>query len=137
MPVKPAVPRHKWPTVARQLAVWMHPTLQEFGAATMLQGIRSAVGAQGYQLLVGCSPSLELKVVHESEGEFLRSLVGNPAIAGAILWDTGNPAFGKTYEELAGAGIPVVFIDREPMAPIQADVVATNNRRAARTAVRH
>jgi LacI family transcriptional regulator len=136
MPLKTAA-RRSGIDPAGQIAVWMHPSLQELGAAMMMQGIRSYIGTHGYQLLVGCTPSLNREVVHRSEGEFLRSLVGNPLIAGAILWDTGNPAFGETYKELARAAIPVVFIDREPMAPIEADVVATNNRRAARTAVRY
>jgi DNA-binding LacI/PurR family transcriptional regulator len=122
---------------ARMVAVWIHPSLQELGAAMMLQGIRTVLGSKGLQLLVGCTPSLELKVVHQTESAFLRSLVTNPAIAGAIVWDTGSPAFGQSYRDLGEAGIPVVFIDREPSASIDADVVAANHRRAARNAVQH
>src|SRR5579859_737962 len=48
-----------------QIAVWVHPSLQELGAATMLQGIRSKIGSHGFQLLVGCAPSLDLEVVHQ------------------------------------------------------------------------
>jgi DNA-binding LacI/PurR family transcriptional regulator len=117
--------------------VWIHPSLQELGAAMMLQGIRTAIGAHGFQLLVGCTPSLELETVHRSEAQFLRSLVNNRVIAGVIVWDTGSPVFAATYEALGQAGIPVVFIDREPTAAVGADVVATNNRRAARAAVQH
>jgi LacI family transcriptional regulator len=38
---------------------------------------------------------------------------------------------------LLQSGVPVVFIDREPPEPLRADVVSANNRRAARTAVKH
>jgi LacI family transcriptional regulator len=103
----------------------------------MLQGIRSAFGSENYRLLIGCPPSYEPDVIERAEIEFLRSLRENPNIAGAIIWDTGNPGSRNAYRSLVDAGVPLVFIDREPPFEIAADVVATNNRRAARNAVRH
>ncbi len=122
---------------ADQIAIWILPDMQDLGGAMMLQEIRSVFGVGNYRLLIGCPPSHEKAVIQGAEIEFLRSLVENPNIAGAIIWDTCNPGCHKAYEALVKAGIPLVFIDREPPQPIAADVVATNNRRAAREAVRH
>jgi LacI family transcriptional regulator len=122
---------------ADQIAIWILPDMQDLGGAMMLQGIRSVFGTGNYRLLIGCPPSYEKDVVQRAEIEFLRSLVENPNIAGAIIWDTGNPGCNEAYQEIVGAGVPLVFIDREPRMPVAADVVAVNNRRAAKGAVRH
>lgn len=123
--------------VADQIGIWILPDMQDLGGSMMLQGIRSAFGSENYRLLIGCPPSYEREVIERAEIDFLRSLRENPNIAGAIIWDTGNPGSRNAYRSLVEAGVPLVFIDREPPFEIAADVVATNNRRAARNAVRH
>jgi len=60
----------------------------------------------------------------------------SPSVAGAIIWP-GIEDTVSAYRELSQNGMPFVFVDREPPAPLEADMVATNNRRAARTAVQH
>ncbi len=120
-----------------QIAVWIYPTLSELGATTMLQGMRSSLGAAGYNMVIGCAESDDLAKAQESEEGFLRSLSENSAIAGAMIWQTGGRDFAGAYESLVQAGIPLLFVDREPPEPILSDVVSSNNRRAARTAVKH
>ena len=120
-----------------QIAVWIYPTLDELGATTMLQGMRSALGVAGYSMVIGCGESDDLSKAQESEESFLRTLLENTSLAGAIIWQTGRSDFAPSYEALVQAGIPLVFVDREPPGTIVADVVSCNNRRAARAAVRH
>jgi LacI family transcriptional regulator len=120
-----------------QIAVWIYPTLDELGATTLLQGMRIALGAAGYNMVIGCAESDDLAAAQESEQGFLSSLIENPSIAGAIIWETGSRDFARAYDSLVRASIPLVFVDREPPEPILCDVVSSNNRRAARTAVRH
>lgn len=120
-----------------QIAVWIYPTLDELGASTMLQGMRKTLGPAGYSLMIGCAESDDLDKAQESEEPFLRSLAGKPSVAGAIVWQTGSRDFRGAYDSLVEAGIPLVFVDREPPEPILCDVVMSNNRRAARAAVRH
>ncbi len=120
-----------------QIAVWIYPTLDELGATTILQGMRSALGAAGYNMVIGCAEKVELDAAQESEERFLRSLTENRSIAGAMIWQTGGRDFAMAYEALLKSDIPLVFVDREPPEPILADVVSCNNRRAARTAVKH
>lgn len=120
-----------------QVAVWIQPDLQDPGAASMLQGIRAVLAARGYQLLIGCPADRQLKAQQQAEAEFLRGLPSNRAVSGAIVWDMGGPDFSTTYGALAEAGIPVVFIDREPSTEVKADVVATNHRMGATKVVEH
>ncbi len=120
-----------------QVAVWIYPTLEEMGAATMLQGMRSTLGAAGYEMVISCPDSDELAHAQRAEAGFLRSLHESTRIAGAIVWETGSKDLASAYQDLVSANIPLVFIDREPPEPILADVVAANHRKAARTAVRY
>lgn len=120
-----------------QVAVWIQPDVQDFGAATILEGIRATLSQTGHHLLVGCPPSADPAVEQRSEANFLRNLASNPSIAGAIVWETGGPEFLSAYRALAKANIPVVFIDREPPAEVEADIVESNNRLGAKRLVQH
>jgi len=120
-----------------QIAVWISPDLQDFGASKMLEGIRTALGSKNHDLVIGCPHSKEPAEVRQAVSQFIRSLMERPMAAGAILWAVGDPALEPTYQKLVDAGVPVVYIDREPPESVRADVVATNHRRAARAAARH
>lgn len=115
------------------IALWIHPKLEDMGAAMILKGIRNTLGNGGYKAVIGSPHSRN----QESESTFLTSLIGSPSVAGAIVWHFGESDIVPAYQGLERTGMPVVFVDREPPEPIQADVVATNNRRGAKTAVRH
>jgi DNA-binding LacI/PurR family transcriptional regulator len=115
----------------------MFSDTQDYGGMIMLEGIRAVLGSQGYRLLLGCPPSYDREVVDQAEIDFLSGLGGNPDIAGAIVWDSGNPGCAAVYRELVENRFPLVFIDREPPYGVRADVVACNNRLAARNAVGH
>jgi len=129
--------RNRSTKVKDQIAVWIQPDLDDYGASTILKGIRAGFARSGHHLLIGCPPSTEREVEQRSEAEFLRSLVQDPSIAGAIVWESGGPEFLSAYRELADAHIPVVFIDREPAGHFDVDVVACNHRRGAMKVVRH
>ena len=103
----------------------------------ILQGIRSVFGKGGYRLLIAGPPSSDRDVIELSEVEFLRELGTSRDVAGAIVWDTGNPRSVAVYRDLVDAKVPLVFIDREPPFNVNADVVSCNNRWAARNAVQH
>lgn len=120
-----------------QIAVWIQPDLQDFGAANILQGIRNYLSSYGYSLLIGCPPSAETAEEQKAESAFLRSLTQNRSVAGAIVWECGATDFESVYASLVSADIPVVFIDREPPERVEADVVASNHLRAAKKAVQH
>ncbi|HWD39448.1 MAG TPA: GntR family transcriptional regulator, partial [Fimbriimonas sp.] len=122
---------------ADQIAVWMLSDRQDDGGMMMLQGIRSVLGQENYRLLIGCPPSYEREVVETAEVGFLSALADNPRVAGAIVWDSGNLGCVPVYRSLVESKFPLVFIDREPPYQVEADLVACNNRRAARNAVRH
>lgn len=115
-----------------QVALWIHPNMEDLGAATILKGIRNSLGTVGYMAVIGCPESPQ----NQSEEAFLVALRKSSSVAGAIVWP-GMENTVRAYQELATAGIPLVFVDREPPTPLQADMVATNNRRAARGAVQH
>lgn len=120
-----------------QIAVWVSPDLQDFGASQMLEGIRKAIGVDDRHLIVGCPPSREVGDIRRSVKKFLQSLMDHPRVAGAILWAIGDPALADAYRQLSDTGIPAVYIDREPPEHVKADVVASNQRRAAKAAAQH
>lgn len=121
---------------ADQIAVWMFPDFQDMGGLMLLQGIRGGLGAAGYDVLVGGSPSGSNDALAKAEHDFIRSLSESTNVAGAIVWNTGNPLFLEAYSRISDQ-VPFVFVDREPPETVQADVVAANHRRGARTAMRH
>jgi DNA-binding LacI/PurR family transcriptional regulator len=125
----------KWrkPAPSRnQIALWIHPNAEDLGAATILKGIRRALGSSGYTTIIGCPGAPE----HESEEEFLRSVSKCATVAGAIIWPSAGDTL-KAYEDLGSSNIPFVLVDRQPPKPFQSDLVATNNRAAAKSAVDH
>lgn len=115
-----------------QVALWIHPNVEDLGASTILKSIRAALGSAGFSAIIGCPDSPD----EESEESFLRTLARSTSVAGAIVWTNGGN-IGEAYNDLISSNIPVVFVDREPTEEIRADVVSTDNRRAAITAVNH
>jgi DNA-binding LacI/PurR family transcriptional regulator len=124
------------PVVADQIGVWILPDVQDLGGNMVLQGIRQVCGSAHYRVLIGCPPSYSPEAIERAELDFLHSLSTNPRIAGAIIWDSGNLACVPVYQSLLDNGFPLVFVDREPPCEITADVVSSNNRHAARSAVK-
>ncbi|RYG38370.1 GntR family transcriptional regulator [bacterium] len=122
---------------ADQIAVWISPDMEDFGAVKMLEGIRRVLGLEQLQLIIGCPSSKDTVEVRSAVNQFVQSLLDNPHLGGTILWAISDPALTPAYQRLSDAGVPVVYIDREPPESISADMVATNHRRAARNAVRH
>ena len=120
-----------------QIAVWLLPETQDLGGAMILQGIRSALAPRGLFVIMSSPPSYDEASVRQAEVQFLRSVRENERLAGVITWDTGSPEAVPEYLELVEAGIPLVFVDREPPIEVSADVVAVNHRRAAKLATKH
>lgn len=134
---RPRMIEEKVRRTRNRIAVWIQPDLQDLGAAMILQGIRTATESSGYPLLVGFPRTNRSQEEQRSEVQFLKSLVDQPDVAGAIVWETCAPSFPTVYPALRDVGIPVVFVDREPPEDIEADVVTTHNRRGAMKAVSH
>jgi DNA-binding LacI/PurR family transcriptional regulator len=125
------------PLKSRMIAVWILQDFQDLGGNMILQGIREELGGTNYQLLIGCARSCEAEAIQKAEIEFWQSVSSNSNVVGAIVWDSGHIGGENAIERLEDTDFPVIFIDREPANLASADVVATNNRRAARTAVRY
>jgi len=120
-----------------QIAVWLLPETQDLGGAMILQGIRNALASKGLFVIMSSPPSYDEPSVRQAEVQFLRSIRENERLAGVITWDTGSPEATPEYLELVAAGIPLVFVDREPPLEVSADVVAVNHRRSAKLATKH
>lgn len=116
-----------------RIAVWMPSDDQDVGAPLILNGIRRVAAKAERQLVVTghgneCSESII---------EFLRSVQDDPEIDGLIIWTSDDPALVPAYQKLIEADFPLVFIDRDPPEPIDADVVAVDHYRGARAATQH
>lgn len=121
----------------KQIAIWILPDSQDLGGMMILQGIRTAFGEAGYDLTIGCPPSNDRKTLQAAELEFLRGLLTDDSIGGAILWDGGHPEAPAIHRQLAEKGLATVFIDREPLGGWPVNVVCCNNRRAAASVAAH
>ncbi len=124
-------------SAADQIAIWMLPETQDLGGAMMLSGMRSAFSQENYSLLISSPSAYDTNSMRRGESQFFSAVKENPRVAGVITWDTGNPECRALYEELEKLEMPLVFVDRMPDFPIRADLVAANNRKASRHAIRY
>lgn len=127
------------PSVTRpsKVVAWIRPDLRGIGEWTVLQSIRSHLEQSGYSLIVALASTEQSREQGQSEIDFLRELIGEPDVAGAIVWETCETGLSDIYPTLRERRIPLVFVDREPFQEIEADVVMTNNRRGARKVLSH
>lgn len=120
-----------------KIAVWLQPDFQDVGTTLILKGIREIVNSSERQLLVNCAQSGDRSAIRRSAESFLETVRHDASVAGVLLWPSDDNGLIPVYRRLADAGIPIVCIDREPPEGIEADIVAVDHYRGARTVIRH
>jgi len=124
------------PSMTRQIAIRLWPSSSDFIASQILKGIQRAA-PDGTRLMVANVGGEDWDSRISSEDRFLRSLIGDPSISGAILWYLGGDANRQALNQLRLAGVPLVLIDREAPEASPTDFVGTDNLRSAQRAVEH
>jgi LacI family transcriptional regulator len=124
-------------THRRHVAIWLWPNTSDFAAASVLKGIQETDLGSDVRLVIASAPVGDWESTFESERNFLESLADDPVDAGAIVWYLGADRNRPVLNRLREAGVPMIFIDRQPPAGFSADYVGTNNESAARIAVQH
>ena len=122
--------------MTRQLAIRLWPSSSDFIASQILKGIQRAA-PDGTRLMVANVGGEDWDSRISSEDRFLRSLIGDPSISGAILWYLGGDANRQALNQVRIAGVPLVLIDREAPEASPTDFVGTDNLRSAQRAVEH
>ncbi len=121
----------------RHISIWLWPNTRDFCAASILQGIQSAAVPADLRLVVGNVVSGDWTSVLDSEAAFLQSVAADPQAAGLILWYLGGLKNLKHLEAVREAGVPIVFVDRQPPVGFDADFVGTDNEGAAQRGVHY
>lgn len=120
------------------IALWMWPGSNSMMTSQVLDGIHSGLaGMPGYKLVMGTAIDAESSIRNASERRFLEDLAHDPDTAGLILWYLGGSENLSALHSVREAGIPMVFLDREPPSGIEADFVGSDNLGSARVAVEH
>jgi len=126
------------PSIARRsLAVCMWPGIDDPAATAMVRGIRTAVDAESFRLLLESPHGASWAQIQRSEAQFLERIARERECDGVILYYLGGTESAAALQKVRGAGIPVVFLDRRPPAGLEADHVGVDNVRAAEEAVRY
>jgi LacI family transcriptional regulator len=114
-------------TVAKpgRIAVWMPQDVHDIGSSLILKGIRKVMGAAQRELIVTDPPTGPSPNSRQTD------------LAGAILWPSDDPSLVPLYREMIRNGVALVCIDRDPPAPLDADVIAADHFRGARAAASH
>jgi len=131
------VPTTLAPTRRRSVALLVWPNPSWPGSAMLVQGIRQALGADEFRLVLETAIGEDWEAVRAWEARFLRRLAQEHDIEGLILWYLGGPDNLPALEAVRAAGIPMVFVDRRPPEGFDADFVGVDNARSAEEAVRH
>lgn len=116
-----------------RIALWMHESVHDIGSTLIGKGVRRVANDAGAELIV-CSPPLDAEATRRWARDFVQMAFSSSSIQGVILWASGDRKLVPVYQELIEEGISVVFIDRDPPASLNADVVAVDHFRGARTA---
>jgi LacI family transcriptional regulator len=125
------------PTRRRSVALLVWPNPSWPGSAMLVQGIRQALGADEFRLVLETASGEDWEEVRDWEARFLRRLAQEHDIEGLILWYLGGPDNLPALEAVRAAGIPMVFVDRRPPAGFDADFAGVDNAWSAEEAVRH
>jgi len=115
----------------RSVAVWLWPGADAPGISTILRGIRRALPADDFRIILECPTGDSREHFEEPEQQFLRRIISDADVEGVILWYLGGednlPALLATRE----AGLPLVFLDREPPEGFDSDYVGVDNTESA------
>jgi DNA-binding LacI/PurR family transcriptional regulator/DNA-binding transcriptional regulator YhcF (GntR family) len=135
--VAPPRPPRLSSTSRRSIAVCMWPGLEDSAASAMVRGIRTALDAEAFRLLLESPHGASWGQIQRSEARFLERIAREGDCDGVILYYLGGEESMLALEEVRDAGIPLVFLDRRPPAGFEADHVGVDNVMAAEEAVRY
>jgi DNA-binding LacI/PurR family transcriptional regulator len=124
-------------TARGNLGLWIWPSPASPGSSMIVRGIRKVLDDDAFRLVVASPIDEDWAVASRSEAQFLQRMGHDKDILGIILWYLGGRANLPTLQELRAAGIPLVFIDRQPPTGFDADYVGVDNERAAEEIVKH
>lgn len=123
----PEAKTDQMPDKPGRVAVWMHQDIDDTGSNLILKGVRKVMRTAHRELIVTDPPGIDSqdRFRHPSD------------LAGVIVWPSDDRSLVPLYRKLIEDGTPLVCIDRDPPAPLDADVVAVDHFRGARAATRH
>lgn len=117
------------------LSLWHSPTNPEGHA--LLHGIHTEIDHDRYRIVLSSVVGNHWDEAVEAEAQFLLRASKDKDLAGIIIWYIGGDRNRWALEEAKEAGIPIVFVDREPPKGFGADYVGVDNMHAARQVVLH
>ncbi len=121
----------------RYVAVWLWPSAGDFCSASILRGLQRVELPGNLRLVVANAVGDDLDARKASEARFLDELSKDGEAAGAVIWYVGGQQNLDALTRARSSGVPIVFLDRLPPTPIEADFVGTDNAGSARRAVEH
>jgi DNA-binding LacI/PurR family transcriptional regulator len=121
----------------RSVALWLWPDNNDPGSARILRGIRRVLNPDDYRLMLEFPHGGEQEHPEKPEAAFLRRILADSDIEGLILWYLGGEQNLPVLNEVRAAGIPIVFLDRQPPEGFDADYVGVDNAESAAAATRH
>ncbi len=129
---------HQTASSLKHLAIWIWPNPGDYSASSILKGIQSTEIPSDVRLVVASVPyAYNWEACLEAERAFLKSVAQDSHTCGLILYYLGGQRNRAALEEIRLKGIPMVFVDRLPPAPFDADHVGSDSEEAARTGVQH
>jgi LacI family transcriptional regulator len=124
--------------VRRRVGLWISANPADTGAHSTLRGIQQELGREEIDLLVDAPPNhLGLEGAIQAESNFLQRMAVDSACAGVILWYLGDERNLPQLRALRSAGVPMIFVDREPPHGFDADYVGIDNEQSAFNIVHH
>jgi len=123
----------------RNVGLWIWPNVIDPGASCIIRGIQRALKDDTFRLVIANASTSEdiWEAVIESEARFLERMAQDRDTAGIILWCLGSSNSLPALQAVRAAGIPLVFVDRQPPPGFEADYVGVDNKRAAGELVQH
>ena len=129
--------RHAYDTTRHSIALslWHSPSNPE--GHSLLHGIHNEIDHDRYRIMLSSVVGNYWEEAVEAEAQFLSRASQDKDLAGIILWYIGGEQNTWALEEAKSAGIPIVFVDREPPKRFEADFVGIDNMCSARQVVQH
>lgn len=117
------------------LSLWHSPSNPEGHA--LLHGIHNEIDHDQYRIMLSSVVGNFWEEAVEAEAQFLSRTAQDKDLAGIILWYIGGELNRWAIEEVKAAGIPIVFVDREPPEGFEADYIGVDNVSASQLVVQH
>jgi len=121
----------------KTIYLMVFPHVSDFISSQLLKGVQQGMTGPGVHLAISSPPGGRSVSWIDSERQQLLNIAADPMASGVIIWYLGGRRNVSALNAVREAGIPVVFVDREPPPGFESDFVGTDNFESARNAVRH